>query len=51
MLRIMNEFAPEEMLTPEDERINALSEAFLAAGDPDVIDEELDDDPIEPMDV
>lgn len=46
----MNEFAPEEILIPEDERISALSDAFLAVGDPEAIDEDLED-PIEPMDV
>ncbi len=52
MLRNMDEFAPEgSLLNPEDERIDALSDAFLVAGDPEAIEEELDDDPIEPMDV
>ncbi|HEY9585987.1 MAG TPA: hypothetical protein VJJ02_05395 [Candidatus Paceibacterota bacterium] len=50
----MTEFSPEEFWDiPEGERIDALSDAFLAAGaDPEVVDEGLeDDDPIEPMDV
>jgi len=48
----MSEFAPEESLTsPEDERVDAISDAFLVAGDPEAIEEELDDNPIEPMDV
>ncbi|MDO8521621.1 MAG: hypothetical protein Q7S52_05900 [bacterium] len=47
----MNEFAPEESLvTPEDGRIDAISEAFLVAGDPEAIEEELEE-PIEPVDV
>lgn len=48
----MNEFAPEDFSeTQEGEQIDAISEAFLAVGDPNVLDEELDEDPIEPMDV
>lgn len=49
----MDEFSPEEGgVGPEDERIEALSDAFLAVGaDPEAIEEELDEDPIEPMDV
>lgn len=49
----MTEFAPEDpMNTPEGERIDVLSDAFLAAGeDGAVLDEELDDDPVEPLDV
>lgn len=49
----MIEFAPEELDAPENEQIDALSDAFLAAGgNPEVINEELDEeDPIEPMDV
>jgi len=49
----MTEFAPEDFVdTPEGERIDALSDAFLAAGaDPEALNEELDDDPVEPMDV
>lgn len=51
----MNEFAPEGFpVDPEDERIDALGEAFLAAqGDTQALDEEFDEEegPIEPMDV
>lgn len=49
----MDEFAPEDSLVgPEDERIDALSDAFLAAGgDPDALEEGMEDEPIEPMDV
>ena len=33
MLRNMTELAPEEsLINPEDERVDALSDAFLAAG-------------------
>jgi hypothetical protein len=47
----MNEFAPEETLgSLEDGRVDAISEAFLVAGDPEAIEEELEN-PIEPMDV
>lgn len=50
----MDESAPEESLVgSENERIDALGDAFLATGDPQAIEEELDEeeDPIEPMDV
>ncbi len=49
----MDEFAPEGFPeAPEDERIDALSEAFLAAGaDPQALEEEFDDEPSEPMEV
>lgn len=50
---MMTEFDPEEFLDiPEGGRIDALSDAFLAAGaDGDALSEEIDYEPIEPMDV
>ena len=49
----MTEFAPEDFFGVEGrEEIEQLSDAFLAAGaDLEMIEEELDDDPIEPMDI
>lgn len=45
----MTELAPENTGEMLDERVDAVSDAFLAV-DPEAIDEELED-PIEPMDV
>ncbi len=49
---MVTEFAPGEFVeNAEDGRVEALSDAFLVTEDPENIEEELDEDPIEPMDV
>jgi hypothetical protein len=49
----MDEFPPEDLMEPiPGGEIDTLSDAFLAAGaDAGALDEEFDDDPIEPMDI
>lgn len=48
----MTEFAPGDFIEPApNEEIEALGAAFFTAGEHGAIEEELDDDPIEPMDI
>ena len=48
----MTEFAQDEFmeLVP-NEQVEALGAAFFAAGEEGAIDDEFDEDPIEPMDI
>jgi hypothetical protein len=48
----MTEFAPDEFLELfPSEQVEALGAAFFAAGEEGAIDDEFDEDPIEPMDI
>jgi len=48
----MDEFIPEDLSNiSESEQVDALSNAFFAAGLPAALEDELDDEPVEPLDV